>query len=342
MKITKALIDKYLSGSANAEEIAAVENALADNEFNWENFMPEAEWKQHKGHLEFENQKEIKAHILKQIGFKSRQHFSWIKYAAIILFVGIGAWLTLLRIKSPKPSTAHLTLEQEGISKDQAQSSNLYYINSGNSIQQIDVPDGSTIQLYPNSEVKFIADFSSISSREIYLKGKAKFTVAKDKTKPFRVHTASLTTTALGTIFSVDESSASITKIKLYEGRIEVKSDDNHQNIRHLNLQFLPNEEISIDRKQQQIVAETRINGSPANKRGSYQKTAEQLIFKNLSLQDVLHIISHNYAVKLSFDPNDIQDKYYSGTYKNTKSAYINMLADIQALHRITITVKTE
>ena len=342
MKINKALIDKYLSGTANEEEIAAVENAQADNEFNWEDFMPEAEWKQHKLHSEFDNQKEIKAQILKQIGFKSKRHFSWIKYAAIILFVGIGAWLALIQIKSPKLSTAHLTPKQEAVSKAIAQPNNLYYINSGNSIQQIDVPDGSTIELYPNSEVKFTADFSGIPSREIHLKGKAKFTVAKDKTKPFRVHTASLTTTALGTIFTVDESSASITKIKLYEGRIEVKSDDNHQNIKHLNLQFLPNEEISIDRKQQQIVAETRINGSPANKRGSYQKTAEQLIFKNLSLQDVLHIISHNYAVKLSFDPKDIQDKYYSGTYKNTKSVYISMLADIQALHRITITVKTE
>ena len=43
MKITKTLIDKYLSGKASAEEIAAVENALANNEFYWEDFMPETE-----------------------------------------------------------------------------------------------------------------------------------------------------------------------------------------------------------------------------------------------------------------------------------------------------------
>jgi len=342
MKITKALIDNYLNGTANAEEIAAVETAVANNELNWEDFMPEKEWNRSGLHGAFEKQSEIKAQILKQIEPKNNYRFYWIKYAAIILFVGIGAWLALTQIKSPKTVTAHLTPKRDNTSKNLEQPSNLYYINSGNNVQQIDVSDGSVIELYPNSEVKFTADFSGISAREIQLKGKATFIVAKDKTKPFRVYTASLTTTALGTIFSVDESSASITKIKLYEGRIEVKSDNNHQNIKPLNLQFQPNEEISFDRKQQQIVAETRVNTSLASKRGSYQKTDEQLIFNNLSLHDVLHIISHNYAIKLNFAPRDIQDKYYSGTYKNTKSAYINILADIQALHRITITVKTE
>lgn len=38
MKITKTLIGKYLSGKANAEEIAAVEHAIANKEFYWEDF----------------------------------------------------------------------------------------------------------------------------------------------------------------------------------------------------------------------------------------------------------------------------------------------------------------
>ena len=48
MKITKELIDDYLSGKANAEEIAAIENALANNEFYWEDLMPEAEWQEYE------------------------------------------------------------------------------------------------------------------------------------------------------------------------------------------------------------------------------------------------------------------------------------------------------
>ncbi|KKO92875.1 hypothetical protein AAW12_02800 [Sphingobacterium sp. Ag1] len=341
MKITKELIDNYLSGKANAEEIAAIENALANNEFYWEDLMPETEWQEYEVDSDFKNQKEIKAHIFKQIGQKNKDRFNWLKYAAIIIFIGIGAWLGLNQVYLPKHNTTHRSINKVHAAP-QEEPSNLYYINSGNTIQQIAVPDGSTIELYPNSEVKFSSDFTRISSREILLKGKAKFTVAKDKTRPFRVHSAGLTTTALGTVFSVDEEGTAITKIKLYEGRIEVKSDTSYRNEQSLNLQFLPNEEISIDRKQQQIIAETRINASQSSKRGSYLKTSEQLIFKNLPLQDVLHIISHNYAVRLSFDLKDIQDKYYSGTYKNTASAYISMLTDIQALHSITIHVQTE
>ncbi|MFC3352565.1 FecR family protein [Sphingobacterium zeae] len=341
MKITKTLIDKYLSGKASAEEIAAVENALANNEFYWEDFMPETEWQAYEMDSDFKNQKEIKARIFKQIGQKNKDRFSWLKYAAIIFFIGIGAWLGLNQIDSPKHTTAYRNPKKVQPTL-QEQPSNLYYINSGNTIQQIAVPDGSTIDLYPNSEVKFSSDFTTISAREIQLKGKAKFTVAKDKTKPFRVHTADLTTTALGTVFSVEEGGTAITKIKLYEGRIEVKSNQHDEDKQTLHLQFQPNEEISIDRKLKQIISETRVNTSPSSKRGSYLKTSGQLIFKNLPLQDVLHIISHNYGLKLSVEPKDIQNKYYSGTYKNTASAYVNMLADIQALHKITIHVQTE
>jgi ferric-dicitrate binding protein FerR (iron transport regulator) len=341
MKITKTLIDKYLSGKANAEEIAAVEHAIANQEFYWADFMPETEWQEYEVDSDFKNQKEIKAHIFTQIGQKNKYRFSWLKYAAIIFFIGMGAWLGLNQIDLPKHNTVHRSTKKVHTAP-QEQPSNLYYINSGNTIQQIAVPDGSTIELYPSSEVKFSSDFTTISSREIQLKGKAKFTVAKDKAKPFRVHTAGLTTTALGTVFSVDEEGTAITKIKLYEGRIEVKSNQHPENRQALNLQFQPNEEISIDRKQQQIIAETRVNTSQSSKRGSYLKTSGQLIFKNLPLHDVLHIISHNYSLRLSFEPKDIQDKYYSGTYKNTALAYINMLADIQALHSITIHVQTE
>ncbi|WP_293887664.1 MULTISPECIES: FecR family protein [unclassified Sphingobacterium] len=341
MKITKTLIDKYLSGKASAEEIAAVENALANNEFYWEDFMPETEWQAHEMDSDFKNQKEIKARIFKQLGQKNSDRFSWLKYAAIILFIGIGAWLGLTQIDFPEHTTAY-RIAKKVQPTPQEKPDNLYYINSGNTVQHIEVPDGSTIELFPNSEVKFSSDFADITSRDIQLKGKAKFTVAKNKAKPFRVHTADLTTTALGTVFSVEEGVSAITKIKLYEGRIEVTSNTSSGNKKPLNLHFLPNEEISIDRKQQQIVAETRINASQSSKRGSYLKTSGQLIFKNLPLHAVLHIISHNYAVKLNFEPKDIQDKYYSGTYKNTASAYLNMLADIQALHRITIHVQTE
>lgn len=341
MKITKTLIDKYLSGKASAEEIAAVENALANNEFYWEDFMPETEWQGYEMDSDFKNQREIKAHIFEQIGQKNKNRLGWLKYAAILFFIGIGAWLGLNQIDSPKHTAAYRSAKKVQPTS-QEQPSNLYYINSGNTIQQVSVPDGSTIDLYPNSEVKFSSDFTSISARNIQLKGKAKFTVAKDKTKPFHVHTADLITTALGTVFSVEEGGSAVTKIKLYEGRIEVKSNQHAENKQALHLQFQPNEEISIDRKLQQIIAETRVNASPSSKRGSFLKTSGQLIFKNLPLQDVLHIISHNYGLKLSVEPKDIRDKYYSGSYKNTASAYVNMLADIQALHKITIHVQTE
>jgi len=342
MKITKTLIDKYLSGGASAEEVTAIENALANQELDLADYMPESEWQQQDRPPDFDNKSTLKVSLFKQLGLGGGSHHTakWLRYAAAILTAGIGLWLAYTQLPSPEPITAQRAASPPSVPSP-VQTGNLYYINSGNTVLSLTAPDGSGIELYPNSEVKFSADFSTTQSRDIQLKGKARFTVAKDKSKPFRVHTTGLTTTALGTIFTVDALGTSITKIKLHEGRIEVQGTRQHPDGNALKLQFMPEEEISISRDQQ-IVAETRITATRSSQRGSYRNTAGQLFFKNLPLEDVLRIISHNYPVKLNYDAQDIQDKYYSGTYTDTAEVYRRILADIQQLHRISITIQNE
>src|SRR5690606_33768852 len=90
-------------------------------------------------------------------------------------------------------------------------------------VMQITAADGSVIALYPKSEIKFSEHFDPLVTRDFFLKGKAKFSVAKNKDKPFNVHSAGVITTALGTVFIVEESTSSITHVKLLEGSVEVK-----------------------------------------------------------------------------------------------------------------------
>lgn len=86
------------------------------------------------------------------------------------------------------------------------------------------LPDGSRMVLFPNSQIRFLKNFTA-SSREIVLQGKGYFEVAKDSARPFSVYVNGTKTTALGTSFTIDASSTTQnTAITLHSGKIVVAS----------------------------------------------------------------------------------------------------------------------
>ncbi len=360
MHITKEVIDRYLSGEAKAEEVEAIRHALDNNLIDLNDWLPETEWHHTEEDTPFERRDSIRQLLLTKMERANRRRLVYAisKYAALLILTGMVGWGIVDYWKRPAPTapvTARhkeplqlqqpplkATARQKKAAQKPEPKGNLYYINSGNLPMQVAVPDGSKIELYPGSEVKFADGFAALAKRDIYLKGKATFTVAKDRSKPFRVHTAGLMTTALGTVFSVDELHSSVTKVKLYEGRIQVEGVSDKPGSPALNMKFVPNEEVTINHEALQILAESRTNSSAFNRKGFYQEKQNKLIFKNMALKDILNIISHNYKLQLQFDREAIENKYYSGVYENTAPVYLKILSDIQQLHNLTITVQNE
>ena len=360
MHITKEVMDRYLSGKASAEEAEAIRHALDHNLIDLNDWLPQTEWYHTQENTPFERRDNIRQLLITKIKRANRRRLVYAisKYAAIFILAGAIGWGLFDYWKKPAqpaPITAQhkepvplpqsplkITAPPKKAVQKPEPKGNLYYINSGNLPMQVAVPDGSKIELYPNSEVKFADGFAALAKRDIYLKGKATFTVAKDRSKPFRVHTAGLMTTALGTVFSVDELQYSVTKVKLYEGRIQVQGVGDKPGTTSLNMQFVPNEEVTINHRALQIIAESRTNSSAFNRKGFYQEKQNRLIFKNMALKDILNIISHNYKVQLQFDTEAIENKYYSGTYESAPSVYLKILTDLQQLHNIVITVQNE
>ncbi|MBK5273256.1 MAG: FecR domain-containing protein [Bacteroidia bacterium] len=66
----------------------------------------------------------------------------------------------------------------------------------------INLPDGSKVWLNGDSKLTYVGDFGN-KTREVYLSGEAFFDVAKDKTKPFIIHTRTINLKVLGTAFNV-------------------------------------------------------------------------------------------------------------------------------------------
>jgi transmembrane sensor len=86
----------------------------------------------------------------------------------------------------------------------------------------INLPDGSKVWLNGDSKITYVEDFRN-KTREVYLSGEAFFDVAKDKTKPFIIHTRMINLKVLGTAFNVRSyDNEKETETALVHGSIEV------------------------------------------------------------------------------------------------------------------------
>ncbi len=82
------------------------------------------------------------------------------------------------------------------------------------------LPDGSSVWINSMGEITYGEDFND--DRIVKLSGAAYFDVAGAEGKPFRVTSGNMTVTALGTIFSMNDTEDDIMDVSLYEGLLRV------------------------------------------------------------------------------------------------------------------------
>lgn len=338
MKITTDLINRYLNNQCSAEEAEYLEDYIQYLGTSLDQLLPREEWDSTRADLDYGGQDEVRAKVLAAIQQKKKSAFRKrlvlsVSKAAAILVVLIGCYLWVSPFRDTLPLDG---VKSTDVAVQTPLTSNLYYINSGNENMVLTASDGSVITLYPKSEIKYAEDFSHLNERILYLKGKAKFEVAKDKRKPFRVHSTGVTTTALGTIFIVDELKSTQTQIKLLEGKIEVKAEDVHKT-KTLVRTYQPNEEITLDHNDLRILEEVKARTVGMDRGGYFLQNTDAIQFKNIALEDVLNILMQNYDIKLHYDKGKIKDKYYSGTFRNKGHVYQEIIKELNYLHHADI-----
>jgi len=103
----------------------------------------------------------------------------------------------------------------------------LYASKVENSMMKL--PDGSTVILEKGSKLSVALDFNLSKTREVQLEGKAFFDIHHDETKPFIIHSGTITTTVLGTAFDVTSrlGSKRVT-VNVIRGRVKVEDQRTH------------------------------------------------------------------------------------------------------------------
>lgn len=117
--------------------------------------------------------------------------WKWLAAAAVVVvMLGIG-WQYGTEQKSTAPM-----LEAENEFRE--------IFNNLNGVFPVDLPDGSTVLLAPNSKVSYsVTAFESTGKREVSLVGEAFFEVVGNPEMPFYVYVNGLVTKVLGTSFNV-------------------------------------------------------------------------------------------------------------------------------------------
>lgn len=207
--------------------------------------------------------------------------------------------------------------------------------------------DGTEVTLWDQSMVTFRDSFSA-DRRDIELKGKAGFKVAKDKARPFTVYSGDITTTALGTEFIVTnfEREKNII-IRLIEGLVVVNSIENARIKLKKPIHLRSGQELLYNKQTaSSIVRNTRKNTSAADlviNENSIQDDpsvpknhGSWFMFNNQSLPDVFDQLEQMFNVEIEYDRKDMQKFYFIGKFDKTDSLeYI--LRNITTINKLTL-----
>lgn len=208
------IISRVLSGNATSEEIQKLLHWFNESEENPKEFAKyEMLWnameiigRKHEFNSERAFQK-FTGGIEGTAAKKSISLFSRIsRIAAMVVFASGLAFLAGYHLKPGKNETTTCKI-----------------VTPKGSKAYIELADGSKVWLNAESKLTYPESFSE-NTRDVYLEGEGYFEVAKNKEKPFIVHTSKVNIRAIGTAFNVKSySSEDIIQTTLVEGSVAIE-----------------------------------------------------------------------------------------------------------------------
>lgn len=171
------------------------------------------------------------------------------------------------------------------------------YVPNGET-REIKLPDNSLVLINSGSILFYQKDFKG-KVRNLYLSGKAKFTVSPDKKKPFIVRTNDMSVEALGTIFNISSyPDDSHTIATLIEGKVgvDIASTEN---------EFIlsPGEQIVYNKETgKSLKREARIDYVLAWEKG-------QMVFQSVSLYSIVKELERHYGVTVYLNAAGLSDE---------------------------------
>ena len=171
------------------------------------------------------------------------------------------------------------------------------YANTTAATHTVRLTDGSTVAVAPGGQLKYPRRFAS-AHRTVYLRGQAFFSVAHDKAHPFRVYTAQIVTTVLGTSFLVrapEDGAPVVVKVRTGRVRVQARATGTVTPAALPRpLVVLPNQQ-AVYRPRQQALARELV-AEPV------QVAAQSFEFDDRPVAEVLAALEKAYGVRIGYE----------------------------------------
>lgn len=177
--------------------------------------------------------------------------------------------------------------------------------------------DGTVVHLNGNSRLFFPEHFGRVG-RDVILDGEAYFMVAKDKSRPFVVHTAQGDVREYGTEFNVAAHSGKATEVVLVEGSIGVTPVGGTEQMMRPNM---------MCRVEGSTVVMNVVDTEP------YKAwNVGKFTFQNWQMERIMNVLSRWYGMPVEYTDPSLRHLQLSGTFNR----YDGMAETMEALGAVT------
>jgi hypothetical protein len=168
---------------------------------------------------------------------------------------------------------------------------------------QVILKDGTRIWLNAASTLTFNTESSNRPAREVTLSGEAYFEIAKDKTRPFKVHTKNQVIEVLGTHFNVSSySDESYIETTLLEGSVKVSRSGPH------------NDAVVLKPGEQSTLVDSRIAVQKVDTDNAIAWKAGEFMFRNEDLKTIMPELARWYDVEVFYQNQSLANRRFGGT----------------------------
>jgi hypothetical protein len=198
--------------------------------------------------------------------------------------------------------------------------------NNSNEVKNIVLADHSVVSLYPKSVIKF--EKGLLHNRHIFLEGKAFFKVAKNEMKPFTVYSGSVSTTALGTSFMVNDDKKNKVSVQLFEGKVVVKATMNQLKMEDIYL--LPGKECIIDIHKNSVAVLTMADKGQLAVKPVIAEPKPVIVvepvgevslnFRKTGVVEVFSRLEKIFNTKIVYRAEDVAGAYFTGDFSRSDS----------------------
>lgn len=195
--------------------------------------------------------------------------------------------------------------------------------------KNIQLPDGSVVNMNAGSRIEIDADFGT-ASRKVKLEGEAFFDVKHNESLPFVVQTPAMDIKALGTAFDVkayrDET---ITETSLIRGLVEItlKENSNRRVLLHPNQKIVWKHPGTAKEKTDLMISAAKSIDTDSHQpekirvteRGDIKEIAwkeNKLVFEDDSFSDIAVLLQRWYGVQMNFSDEAIKNYRFTAAFE--------------------------